>query len=370
MRKPYTYFGHEFGYLPNKDASSFPPTNKVIMKIEIITTPNEELKETGFGSIKACKNVLHSINNMGHTVELTICKSLQDLKDVVQRKPDLVILAVKYIVLNDIENIWLSEYFAKNGINHSGSSRETLKYDSDKVLAKSFLRNKGINTAKYFTAIPGEYKSTFDLPTGYPLFIKPLNAANGNGIDDLSLVNNFEEFQSKVLSLYESYDAPVLVEEYISGQEFTVAIIQTKDDGLIVSALEIIAPESSNGLRILGEKVKRDDTEVLRKTKDNLMMDRVKTLAIDAYIELGIRDYGRIDVKTNKYGHCFFMEVNLVPGMGNGSSYFPIACALEHNLSYYDVIKLIVDKGISRVPSNIPLQKPLLIDSVELAPVI
>lgn len=176
------------------------------------------------------------------------------------------------------------------------------------------------------------------------------------------------------MSLYELYDAPVLVEEYISGQEFTVAIIQTKGTGLLVSALEVIAPESTNGLRILGEKVKKDDTEVLRKTENNFIMDRVKTLAIDAYIDLGIRDYGRIDVKTNKYGHCFFMEVNLVPGMGKGSSYFPIACELAHGLSYDQVIELIVEECILRVPVNISLTNTLLIDSEltknELKPVI
>ena len=43
------------------------------MQIEIVTTPNEKLKETGFGSLKACRSVLDSIKKMGHTVELNVC---------------------------------------------------------------------------------------------------------------------------------------------------------------------------------------------------------------------------------------------------------------------------------------------------------
>ena len=344
------------------------------MKIEIITTPNEELKETGFGTLKACNDVLESIMRMGHVAEITICNTLEDLKSVVHRKPDLVILAVKYLSIDDSNDIWLSEYFENNNINYSGSSRETLKFDSDKVLAKSYISDKGLNTAKYFTAVPGEHKSDFDIPIKFPLFLKPIDAANGNGIDDLSYVTNFTEFQSKVSSLYELYNAPVLVEEYIVGQEFTVAIIQTKDDNLLVSALEVIAPESTNSLRILGSKVKKDDTELLKKTEDNLMMDRVKKLAIDAYIDLGIKDYGRIDIKTNNYGHCFFMEVNLVPGMSNGSSYFPIACDMAHGLSYDQVISLIVETCLLRTQVNIPLINPLLINpeltNIELEPAI
>ncbi|EDZ62937.1 D-alanine--D-alanine ligase [Sulfurimonas gotlandica GD1] len=320
------------------------------MKIEIITTPNYYLKETEFVTLDAYNSVLDSINKMDHVVELTVCKSIEDLESVVQRKPDLVILAVKYIAIKNEEDIWLSEYFARNNINHSGSLRETLKFDSDKILAKTFLRSKGINTAKYFTAVPGEYKSTYALPIGYPLFLKPLDAANGKGIDNLSIVNSFAEFQSKVLSLYEIFDTPVLVEEYIDGQEFAIAIIQTKDANLLVSALEVIPPESTKALRILGEKVKKDDTEVLRKTEDNFLMDRIKTLAIDAYIDLEIRDYGLINVKTNKYGHCFFIGINLTPDIGNTSSYFPIACEMAHDLSYDQVISLIVEEGLHRFP--------------------
>ena len=72
------------------------PTNKSeTMKIEIITTKNESLKETGFGTMKACSSVLDSINLMGHSAVLNVSQSIEDLNDVVKRRPDLVVLAVK-----------------------------------------------------------------------------------------------------------------------------------------------------------------------------------------------------------------------------------------------------------------------------------
>jgi D-alanine-D-alanine ligase len=332
--------------------TSLPTDKSDTMKIEIITTNNEALKETGFGTIKACNSVLHSIKAMGHDVILDVCQTIEDLNDVVKRKPDLVILAVKYIVTENKETIWLSEFFEKNGINFSGSSRDTLMFDSDKVLAKSYLKDKSINTARYFTAIPGEHKRDYDLPIGYPLFLKPSDAANGNGVDELSFVNNFAEFESKVLSLYNLNKLPVLVEEYLGGQEFTVAMIKTKNGELLISSVEVVQPKSNNGVRILGEKVKKDETEELKKIEDNIMMDRVKSLAIDVYIDLGIRDYGRVDIKSNRNGQCFFMETNLVPEMTNGSSYFSKAFEMDLGLSYEEVIGLIVDEGISRVTLN------------------
>merc|ERR1711879_910881 len=106
----------------------------------------------------------------------------------------------------------------------------------------------GIRTAKYFTAIPGEYKFLEELPLAFPLFLKPIDAANGNGIDDLSYVRSFIEFESKILSLYNTYNQPILVEEYLDGKEFTVSLIQRQNEELIVSAIEIIPLVSSHGL--------------------------------------------------------------------------------------------------------------------------
>lgn len=320
------------------------------MQIEIITTTNEAMKETGFGTLKACNNVLDSIRRLGYAVRLNVCETAIDLDDVAKRRPDLVILAVKYISIENGDDIWLSDYFEKHEINFSGSSSEVLKFDSDKVLAKSHLRGKGIKTADYFTAIPGQYTCENDLPVAFPLFLKPSDAANGNGIDEFSFVTNFEDYESKVLSLYELFNLPVLAEEYLDGREYTVAIINTLNSDLIVSTVEVVPPQSTNGMRILGEKAKKDDSEELKKAGDNEITDSVRTLAIDAFLHLGVRDFGRVDVKVSNSGHCYFMEANLVPGMTSSSSYFPKACEIQNGLSYDKMIGLIVETGLRRVP--------------------
>lgn len=324
------------------------------MRIEIITTPNEALKESGFGSLKACNSVLDAIQGAGHSVRLNVCKSKACLHDVVKRNPELVILAVKYIPVNNEGDIWLSDYLARHGINYTGSSRDVLEFDSNKVLAKTHLTNKGINTANYFIAIPGQYKKESDLPIRFPLFLKPLDAANGNGIDDLSFVANFTDYESKVVSLYDTFNQPILVEEYLDGREFTVAVINTPNEKLIISAVEVIPPTSTNGLRILGAQAKKDDSEKIIKIDDNEVKSRVTALAIDAFNTLGARDFGRIDIKTNKSGECFFMEANLVPGMTYGSSYFPEACDIAHDIAYDNVIELLLAGGLARASSTMP----------------
>lgn len=335
------------------------------MNIEIITSPNETLKETGFGNLNSCRSVLKSIQKIGHNSQISSCSSLSDLERVVKRQPDLVILAVKYIPIENGEDIWLSEYFANHATAYSGSTKETLQFDSDKILAKLHLRKKGISTAPFFTASEGEFKRDEELLLKYPLFLKPSGAANGNGIDAQSYVSSFEEFEQKISSLQKVYNQPTLVEEYLSGKEFTVAIINKKNGELLVSAIEIVAPKSHRGHRILSENIKIENTETLKKITDKKIKNEVNRLAFEAFIGLGVEGFARIDIKSNSEGKCFFMEVNLVPGMTSGSSYFPEACRIDNGLSYDQTVSHIVEYCLNKELKSI--QRTHLFPELQLA---
>ncbi len=331
------------------------------MTIEIITTNNAALIATGFGTQSACNTVLAATKRAGHDGKVTLCDTLKDLEAVVLRRPDLVILAVKNIHEVENEAIWLSEYFAEHDVNFSGSPMASMQFDADKVLAKLHLKSKGISTANFFTAVPGVHRRENHLPISFPLFLKPVNAANGNGIDKASLVTSYPAFESKVLSLYEQFGFPVLVEEYLDGPAFTVCVIKTASGELLTSPLEIIPELTFDGLKVLGEERKQNQAGGLKKVEDETMKRQLTKLAIDVFIDLDIRDFGRIDFITNKNGHCFFMELDLLPGMDQ-TDYFPKAFEIEHNLSYDRVIELIVEEGLSRVPKIAPLNNPTLID--------
>lgn len=329
------------------------------MNIEIITTVNTTLKETGFGLNSSCINVLNSINRTENTARLTICESLSDLDDVVARNSDFVVLAAKYMPVLNAESIWFSNYFSKKQIIFSGSDRQSLKYDSNKVLAKTHLGNMGIKTALHFTAVPEQFSSLKDIPLAFPLFVKPIDAANGNGIDDLSLVNTFAEFEAKVLSVFTLYQQPALVEEYLAGREFTVSIICNSKGEMMTSSIEVLPPESLAGLRILGREVKQQDTECLMAIGNDEDMRKVNMPAEAAFLGLGARGYGRVDIKMNRSGQCFFMEANLVPGMTQGTSYFPKAHEIANNLSYDEVVCLMLEECMIRSIKERAIDKTL-----------
>ena len=127
-----------------------------------------------------------------------------------------------------------------------------------------------------------------------------------------------------------------------------MAIICEKNGKLTTSSIEILPPASESGLRILGGNVKKEDTESLMEINNPNDIACVNQLAEAAFLELGVRGFGRIDIKMNKAGQCFFMEANLVPGMTRGSSYFPKAYEISNQLTYDEVIYLMLDECFDR----------------------
>lgn len=316
--------------------------------IEVIIVSDDNLKNTAFGSCKTCEGIYNVIASKYSNTKMTICNDESDLQAVVNRKPDLVVLTNKIMVIGS-KKIWLSEYSATNDINFTGSTKEVLQYEVNKISSKQQIISSGIDTARFFTATPDEFHAPESLPIPFPLFIKPLDSANSDGIDEKSFVYNFAGFQEKVKELCDMYKQPALIEEYLAGREFTVAIIEAET--MLIAPIEIVAP-LENDIRILSKKIKNDNAETIKKIVDTDVYQRVSAVAKASFEALGARDYGRIDIKMDSHGRCYFLEANLTPGMTKGSSYFPKSYELCSMLEYNDVVFLLIQSALKRRKYN------------------
>ncbi|KZK85938.1 D-alanine--D-alanine ligase B [Pseudovibrio sp. Ad13] len=335
-------------------------SSKLKNHIAVVATNTHDLKETGFGSIETCRFFYDALKEKYQTVTFHEISSISSLNDIVTSRPDLVVLCSKYFL--DVSNntkTWFSDYFSKHAIAFTGSDRNSLEFDSNKGKAKTAIQNHGIATAKFFQACPGQFETEDKLPLFLPLFVKPIDAANGNGIDENSIVRDFESYQSKVKELFESYGADVLVEEVLPGREFTVAIFDDPEtDSRSIMPVEIIVPKNEKGDRILGCAAKQQNHELLR-TITEPTLSAVSELAGSAFTALGVKSFGRIDIKLDAEGNPNFLEANLVPGMTPDSSYFPRACSLQTGsklkanrssaMTHSEVALKIVELGLNRI---------------------
>jgi len=320
------------------------------MKIIIVTTEKEGIKETGFGDVAACLAVKKALRKGINGVRISLCARENDLEIVAKNSPDIIVLAAKYLQNGKGDKIWFSEYFEKININFTGSKREGLGLSSDKIWAKEAILNNGISTAPYITVEKDKIPLEKEIGISFPVFLKPLDAANGNGIDDQSIVYDYDAFKNKATQLFQKYGKKILAEKFLCGREFTVAVIEDSENHTyIVSPIEVIAPLNKDGNRILGENVKKTNVEQLVSINDGFLKRSLIKIALKCFKSLKARDFARIDIRQDENNEFHFIEANLVPGMTEGSSYFPKAFEVDKGITYTEVVALMMKNAMSRV---------------------
>jgi D-alanine-D-alanine ligase len=250
--------------------------------------------------------------------------------------------------LQDPNKIWLTDYFDTHEIIYTGSSRAAYELQRDKPLAKQRILDAGLSTAPFCVIKQNQLPARHDIPLAFPLFVKPTSRGGGLGVDSDSVVYDFGQLLSKVQSITTRLQSDSLVEEYLPGREFSVAILKEEcSTKLSAMPIELIAPPDKQAVRILSGRVKSSNTEQALRITDEGIKSKMATLGLDIFYALGGRDFGRIDIRLDKYGTPQFLEANLIPSLISGYGSFPKACILNMNLGYESMIMRIVRLGLT-----------------------
>lgn len=304
----------------------------------------------------SCDAVLAVLARHFTTVGISTINDLSDLEALVARDPDLVFLGMEFVPENsalgmtDPNKIWLSDFLDKHEIAYTGSSRSAHELARYKPLAKQYVLDAGLRTSAYCVVKHNQSFARHDIPLAFPLFVKPTNRGGGLGIDSKSVVYNFEQLCSKVDEITTKFQTDALIEGYLPGREFSVAILKKNEDSneFLAMPIELIAPSDSHGVRILSGKVKSSNSEMILQVTDEIIKSKVTKLALDAFYALGARDYGRIDIRLDAAGVPHFLEANLMPSLISGYGSFPKACIENIGLEYEPMILKIVRLGLAR----------------------
>ncbi len=291
---------------------------------------------------------------------MSLLENISDLQAVIDTQPDLVFVELKLLPDDAGEMINVSGYLERAGVNFTGSGSMAMELERDKTKAKDVLINAGLNTAQYFLAHKDQYSSESKLPLKLPLFIKPYDLGDGSGIDDESVVRTFTEYKKKIQQLTNDGIVNMLVEEYVSGREFTVAILRdplSKD--LMVMPIEQLPVKNARGDRVIGHAMKsaQEETAVGPVEKGKTRLD-VMELARSTFNAVGARDYGRVDMRLDDNDVPQFLEINLIPSLVEGSGNFTKAFKLNTDETYDELILRIVNLAFSRAVK--PINKPAL----------
>lgn len=246
------------------------------------------------------------------------------------------------------------------GIPYTGPGPLSAALILNKSRAKEIWRSCGVTTAdsQLFTSPTTALKNSLT----YPLIVKPSNEGSGIGIKSNSIVKNDQALRSAVTSIIKKYRQPALVETYLPGREFTVALIGNGDNLISLPIIEINfagfpegAPpiDSYEAKFIYGATgmVEMHSTEFCPAVVTPKLEKEINHLAKSAYQTIGCRDYGRVDIRLDAKNVPHVLEINHPPGMMSDefeSSFFVIA-ARAAGMTFSQTIGKILNSALMRL---------------------
>ena len=180
----------------------------------------------------------------------------------------------------------------------------------DKVKTKMVLEMKNVPTAKWGLANPDTEKS----PLPLPVVVKPPCDGSSVGISKVSSEDQWLTARDQAFSAQSTKheaQGTILVEEFVPGREFTVAVV----DGEAWPVIEIVAKGGWYGYE---EKYNSDETKYPF-LEDGELAPKMQKIAVDAYKAVGCRGVTRVDFRVSPLGRCYVLELNTSPGFTSHS---------------------------------------------------
>ena len=241
-------------------------------------------------------------------------------------------------------------------IPYTGSDPLTLGICLDKAVTKEILSYHCVPNAPF--AVVGSLKSRVKLPSP-PLIVKPLSEGSSKGVTNTALVRTPKQLREQIEFVITQYRQPALVEKFLPGREFTVALLGNGTEVEVLPIVEIrfqelppeINPIYSFEAKWIWDTVEKPLEIFACPAKiSSSLRKKIEGVCRAAFSALRVRDWCRIDVRLDEKGNPHILELNPLPGIlpnPDANSCFPKA-ARTAGLSYEDLINRVLEISCRR----------------------
>jgi len=236
------------------------------------------------------------------------------------------------------------------GIGYTFSDPFVCALTLDKAMAKRLVRQASLLTADF--AVIEDISQLSELKLKFPLFVKPLAEGTGKGIDRNSRVDSAKQLEDVCKKIIERFKQPALVEEYLSGREFTTAVLGNGANAYALGTMEFTiskdAPSPDYSYKV--KENWRQFVKYFPMPKDQSRKE-VEELAVESFRVLECRDAARVDIRLDRNNRPAFMEINPLPGMNPTHSDLPFI-AYQEGWTFEQLIGTIIKNALERLPQS------------------
>jgi D-alanine-D-alanine ligase len=236
-------------------------------------------------------------------------------------------------------------------IPYTGSDPQTLAVCLDKPVTKKLAAAEGVSTPAWLLIRDeAELRLTAWEEFPFPVIIKPACEGSSKGIRLTSLAYDVARAEAETGRILADYRQPVMVEQFIDGDEVTVGVIGNAP-ARVLGVMRVV-PRKQEGPFVYSLEVKRDylnlvDYECPARLPPDVL-DNLENSSLKIFRALGCRDFARIDYRVGRDGTPYFIEINPLPGLGTYSDLVIMATML--GWTHEGLIKAVFDAALTRYP--------------------
>jgi D-alanine-D-alanine ligase len=320
--------------------------------ISTSSSPEDALEE--YDSPETVEALAAVIESLGHSVT-RLGGGREFIANILQNQVDFVFNICEGLGNYKSREAQVPSILEMLGIPYSGSDPQCLAVCLDKPLTKTLVTTAGVRTPRW-TLITDRNELNDSTADGWPLpaFIKPAYEGSSKGIRLGSRVETLKQAADVASGLLERYRQPVMIEEFIAGDEVTVGILGNTPPSVL--GIMRILPRQHNSHFVYSLEVKRDyeqlvDYECPAQLSDGTL-EEIKDMSLKVFKTLGCRDFSRLDFKLDSQGIPYFLEVNPLAGLNPKSGDLPIM-SYKLGWTYPALISTIFNAALQRYPQCI-----------------
>jgi len=227
-----------------------------------------------------------------------------------------------------------------------GADGLTLGLTLDKVLTKKVLIAEGIPTPRYLEV--NDPSKLWQVDLTYPLIVKLRCEGSSKGLSEQSLVNTTEDLRRQVSWLAETYQrASIFIEEFIEGEEFTVAIVGNEAPDVYPVVQIALDGRTDLGRKFFTFAYLRSGADYVCPAQiSEELTRRMQELALRTYRSVECRDFGRVDFRVSRTGQPYVLEINPLPSLSAEDVFTFIA--KTRGMTHYQIINRILNAALAR----------------------